>query len=207
MDAATSPNPAPFRLLSAEERHASMHATLAAGWDGDNDIWIFGYGSLIWRPEFAYAEHRLGTVRGYHRSLCMWSKVNRGTPENPGLVFALDRGGVCKGMAFRLPASDIPTVFPALWEREMPSGAYLPRWLRCATHGGELRALAFVMDRNSPSYTGRLSLDHTLQAVRNGVGRYGHCVEYVASTARALREHGIADRGLEYLVEQIECPA
>lgn len=197
------PCPGSFRLLSLEERTASMHATLAAGWNGADDIWIFGYGSLIWRPEFVYQEQRLGTVRGYHRSLCLWSRINRGTPENPGLVFGLDRGGSCRGMAFRMAATDIPTYFPALWEREMPSGDYLPRWLRCTTAQGDVRALVFVMDRASPGYTGQLTQDTVIAAVRNSVGKYGHCVEYVASTARALREHGIADRRLEKIVRHL----
>jgi len=192
-----------FRLLSAEERAASMHATLAAGWNGSDDLWVFGYGSLIWRPEFVYSETRLGTVRGYHRSLCLWSRINRGTPEKPGLVFGLDRGGTCRGMAFRLPADDIPTAFPALWEREMASGDYLPRWLRCRTEHGDVQALVFVMDRESPGYAGRLDGDEIVSVVRNGIGRYGHCVEYVARTAVALREHGIADLRLERLVRQL----
>lgn len=197
------PSSPPFRLLTPTEREASMHATLAAGWNGRDDIWIFGYASLIWRPEFPHHERLLGTVRGYHRSLCLWSRVNRGTPENPGLVFALDRGGACKGMAFRLAARDIATSFPALWEREMPSGAYLPRWLPCATSNGTVNALAFVMNRANPGYAGRLSPHETLAAVRNGIGRYGHCTDYVAQTARALREHGIADHRLECIVQML----
>lgn len=184
-----------------------MHATLAAGWNGDEDLWIFGYGSLIWRPEFVHTEQRLGLVRGYHRALCLWSRVNRGTPQNPGLVFGLDRGGACRGMAFRLACADVPTVFPALWEREMPSGAYLPRWLRCETAQGDVRALVFVMDRRSPSYAGQLTREEVVTAVRRGCGRYGHCVEYVASTARALREHGIADHRLERIVHQLDVRA
>src|SRR5690606_29565158 len=142
-------------------------------------------------------EQCLGTIRGYHRSLCLWSRVNRGTPERPGLVFALDRGGSCRGMAFRLAAADVPTNFPALWEREMPSGAYLPKWLPCVTHTGTVRALVFVMDRANHSYAGRLAPDQILTAVRDGVGKYGTCVEYVVETARALRERGIADHRLE----------
>ncbi|GAA5233483.1 gamma-glutamylcyclotransferase [Verticiella sediminum] len=180
-----------------------MHATLACGWNGSEDVWIFGYGSLIWRPEFDHAEQRLGLVRGYHRSLCLWSRINRGTPENPGLVFGLDRGGACRGMVFRLRSDDVAMVFPALWEREMASGAYLPRWLRCETVHGDVRALVFVMDRDSPSYAGQLASDAVLAAVRNGIGKYGRCVEYVASTARALREHGIADHRLERIVHQL----
>ena len=198
-----TPCPGSFRLLTTEERATSMHATLAAGWNGVDDIWIFGYGSLIWRPEFTHQEQRLAMVRGYHRSLCLWSRINRGTPENPGLVFGLDRGGACRGMVFRLAADDIPTSFPALWEREMPSGDYLPRWLRCTTRHGDVKALVFVMDRASPGYAGQLSPDEVITAVRRSAGKYGHCIEYVASTARALREHGIADRRLEQIVQHL----
>lgn len=183
-----------------------MHATLRAGWNGRDDIWIFGYASLIWRPEFPHSQRLLGSIRGYHRSLCLWSRVNRGTPEAPGLVFALDRGGSCKGMVFRLPAAEVPTSFPSLWEREMPSGAYLPRWLPCLTAEGEVKALAFVMNRASSGYAGRLSLTDTLHAVRTGVGRYGHCTDYVLETVRALREHGIADHRLEHLARLLDTP-
>ncbi len=193
-----------FRLLSAEERHASMHHAMSAGWDGQGDIWVFGYGSLIWRPEFDHAEARGAVLRGYHRSLCLWSRINRGTPEQPGLVLGLDRGGSCKGMAYRLRADEIPEIFPRLWEREMPSGAYVPRWLSCYTPHGPVQALAFVMDRNSPGYAGRLPTPEVLRIVRQGVGRYGNCVEYVAETAKALREHGIVDHRLEALVRQLE---
>lgn len=193
-----------FRLLTDAERTASMQHTLRAGWDGAHDLWIFGYGSLVWRPEFEHQEARGATLRGYHRSLCLWSRVNRGTPEQPGLVFGLDRGGSCKGMVYRLAASAVPQVFPQLWQREMPSGAYLPRWLPCHTHQGPVRALAFVMDRRNVGYAGRLPEDQVLHIVRRGVGKYGHCVEYVAETARALRQHGIIDRRLEALVRQLE---
>lgn len=181
-----------------------MHRTLQAGWDGTHDLWIFGYGSLVWRPEFPHEEHRAATLRGYHRSLCLWSRVNRGTPEEPGLVFGLDRGGSCKGMVYRLAASVVAQVFPQLWEREMPSGAYQPRWLACHTPTGPVQALAFVMDRRSSGYAGQLPDDQILHIVRRGVGKYGHCVEYVAETARALRQHGIVDRRLEALVRQLE---
>src|SRR5690606_14503062 len=203
MNTESAPAAIPFRRLTAEESTASMHATLAAGWDGASDLWIFGYGSLIWRPEFVHQEQRLATVHGYHRSLCLWSRINRGTPEQPGLVFGLDRGGACRGMVFRLAADDVPTSFPALWEREMPSGDYLPRWLRCTTTQGDVRALCFIMDRSSPGYAGHLSREEVLAAIRRSTGRYGHCTEYVASTARALREHGIADRRLEQIVQHL----
>jgi len=193
-----------FRLLTPEERATSMQRTLRSGWDGTHDLWIFGYGSLVWRPEFEHSESRLATLRGYHRSLCLWSRVNRGTPEIPGLVFGLDRGGSCKGMTLRLPSANVESVFPQLWEREMPSGAYLPRWLSCQTAQGPVTALAFVMDRRNSGYAGRLPEHEIVQIVRRGIGRYGHCVEYVAETARALRQHGIIDSRLENLVHRLE---
>ncbi len=203
----TQPPPAAsFRLLTAAEKEASMQRTLDEGWNGQNDIWIFGYGSLVWRPGFEHAEARQATLVGYHRSLCLWSRINRGTPEQPGLVFALDRGGSCRGLAYRLRSSQVPNVFPQLWEREMPSGAYQPRWLNVRTPEGSVPALTFVMDRNSSGYAGRLPEQKILSIVRCGQGIYGHCVEYVAETARALRQHGIVDQRLESLVRQLEAP-
>ena len=89
-------------------------------------MWVYGYGSLIWRPDFAFEERRLATLHGHHRALCLWSRVNRGTPECPGLVFGLDRGGSCRGVAYRLAGDQVPDYFPALWDREMSTGAYLP---------------------------------------------------------------------------------
>ena len=116
------------------------------------DIWIFGYGSLIWRPEFPYAERRHALLHGYHRALCLWSRVNRGTPERPGLVFGLDAGGSCRGVAFRIEPAQAPDIMEALWRREMPSGAYIPRWLTCRTDHGAISALAFTMNRSTDAY-------------------------------------------------------
>jgi len=102
-------------------------------WGGKQDLWIFGYASLIWRPEFEFAEQRFATTSGYHRALKMWSTLNRGTPERPGLVFGLLPGGSCKGMVFRIPHAQVAAALPPLWEREMPNAVYEPKWLRCQT--------------------------------------------------------------------------
>ncbi|WP_094840354.1 gamma-glutamylcyclotransferase [Bordetella genomosp. 11] len=185
----------PFRLWTPEERHASMEEALRH-WRADEDVWIYGYGSLIWRPEFEYLERRLATLHGYHRALCLWSRVNRGTPESPGLVFALDRGGSCRGVVYRLHGALVPKFFPLLWAREMSTGAYLPRWLSCATDEGTVRALVFVMDRASPAYIPALPEEELLAIVRRASGRYGPCIDYVMQTAQALTEAGIHDRRL-----------
>lgn len=172
-----------------------MQAALAALPPG-KDIWIYGYGSLIWRPEFDYAERRYALLHGYHRALCLWSRVNRGTPEKPGLVFGLDAGGSCRGMAFRIEGDGVPDIMSALWRREMPSGAYIPRWLNCRTESGPITALAFTMNRNTDAYVRDLPQERLLQIVRNAHGNYGPCIDYVLETADALARHNIVDRRL-----------
>ncbi|MDP2249063.1 MAG: gamma-glutamylcyclotransferase, partial [Hydrogenophaga sp.] len=121
------------------------------------DLWVFAYASLVWRPEFAAAEQRLARVHGHHRCLEMWSRVNRGTFECPGLVFALMPGGSCTGLALRVPHDEVEALMPLLWAREMPNPVYDPKWLTCQTDQGPVHALAFTLSRRSPSHTGTLS--------------------------------------------------
>lgn len=195
-----------FRLLTEAERKASLHEALAA-WNGTDDVWVYGYGSLIWRPEFHYTERRLALLHGYHRALCLWSRVNRGTPEQPGLVFGLDVGGSCRGMAFRIPAQDVPTTLDALWHREMPTGAYIPKWLSCRSEQGVIKALAFTMNRHTAAYVRGLPTDRLIQIVKDAHGTYGPCIEYVMETAEALQRSNIADRRLQALVRQLRVSA
>ncbi|WP_144635923.1 gamma-glutamylcyclotransferase [Bordetella genomosp. 13] len=176
---------------------------LLADWNGIDDIWVFGYGSLIWRPAFAWQERRLATVRGYHRSLCLWSHDHRGSPDAPGLVFGLDRGGCCRGVAFRVAAADVVPVFHALWQREMPNGAYVPRWLACSTEAGPVRGLVFLLNRGCSHYAGEISEDHLMASVRRAVGQSGACLDYVIETDRALRACGIDDGRLGALVRKL----
>lgn len=167
------------------------------------EIWIYGYGSLIWRPEFDYAERRHALLHGYHRALCLWSRVNRGTPERPGLVFGLDAGGSCRGVAFRIEGQQAPGIMEALWRREMPSGAYIPRWLNCRTEHGLITALAFTMNRNTDAYVRGLPREHLLHIVRSAHGSYGPCIDYVLETDEALKRHDIVDRQLAALAHSL----
>lgn len=195
------------RLLTDEELRASLDCTLQQ-WDGQSDLWLFGYGSLIWNPGLPTVESVRSRVHGYHRGLYLWSRVNRGTPEQPGLVLALDRGGSCQGMAFRLAATGVMPHLEALWRREMPMGSYRPAWLPCKLADGRfVEALAFVMRRDVPSYTGKLS-DETVRTVLGcACGRYGSTLDYVRRTVIALREVGMPDHALEALLRRCAADA
>ncbi len=164
------------------------------------DLWIFGYASLIWRTEFEAAEHHRTRVHGWHRALKMWSRINRGTPQQPGLVFALLPGGCCSGLVYRVPHREADAALAALWAREMPTGVYDPRWLPCPTPHGPVPALAFTLSRHSPSYTGELAPQQLREIFRHARGRYGSTADYARQTFDALRQHGIHDRALARLL-------
>ncbi|MDI1340137.1 gamma-glutamylcyclotransferase [Polaromonas sp.] len=170
-------------------------------WGGREDLWIFGYASLIWRPDFDFAELRRARVHGWHRALKMWSRINRGTPECPGLVFALLSGGSCHGVVYRVPKHDVPEVVARLWLREMATAVYDPRLLRCNTDKGLVQALAFTLSRRSPSFTGDLSETHYRQIFSSACGRYGTTHDYARKTLESLHNHGISDARLARLLK------
>lgn len=174
---------------------------LMSQWPCSQDLWIFGYASLIWRPEFEVIESHITKVQGWHRALKMWSRVNRGSPECPGLVFALLSGGSCHGMVFRTPANKVQETVEKLWFREMPNSVYIPRWLQCQTPQGPVMALAFTLPRNSPSFTGDLSPLQYKHIFENAQGRYGSTLDYALETHHCLKQHGIEDKALSALLE------
>ncbi len=187
-------------LAPAHRDAAALLTQVCQQWGGERDLWVFGYASLIWRPEFDAAEHRPAMVHGWHRAFKMRSRVNRGTPERPGLVYALVSGGMCRGMVYRLPRQGAREALDRLWLREMPTGVYDPRWLRCQTAGGEVMALAFTLNRRSPSFTGRIADPEMLHILRQAQGRYGSTLDYLVRTAEALRQHRMCDRESERLL-------
>lgn len=169
-------------------------------WGGHEDLWVFGYGSLIWRPDFDYAERRAAKVHGWHRALKMWSRVNRGTPECPGLVFGMLSGGSCRGMVFRVDKAHAPQVLANLWQREMVTAVYDPRWLACQTPHGPVRALAFTLSRRSPNHTGVLPDQEYRRIFEQASGRFGTTRDYAQSTHEELLRHGIQDQALSRLI-------
>jgi len=181
--------------LTDEQRAQSLAATLAHP-RAARPIWIFGYGSLIWKPDFPFVERRIGSAHGYHRQFCFWVKRFRGTPEAPGLMLGLEQGGVCRGIAYRIDAKEEPEILKRIWAREMMAGIYVPRWLDVRTDLGKVRAIAFTINRDHERYTGRLSDDIVADALAQACGHVGSCAEYLMETVMHLEELGIRDERL-----------
>jgi cation transport protein ChaC len=166
-----------------------------------SDLWIFAYGSLLWEPGFPYCDAAPALLRGHHRSFCVHSTGHRGTPERPGLVLGLDRGGTCKGVAYRVPAIDVPAALSYLWEREMKSRVYDLRELEVQLPHRRVGALAFVVDRTHPHYAGGLSLAATARLIQQGVGASGTARTYFDRTLDELDRLGAIDGHLNRLAE------
>jgi cation transport protein ChaC len=166
------------------------------------DLWVFGYGSLMWSPEFAFEERRTGLVHGYHRALCILSSRYRGTPEKPGLVMGLCRGGSCWGMAFRVNAGRAKQVLDVLWKREMLNRVYMPRFVPVTVEGAaRVHALAFVADTEHKQFVRELDLNGRARLVAQGVGKRGACVDYIRNTLDHMRELGVHDPHLMRILE------
>jgi cation transport protein ChaC len=160
------------------------------------DVWVFAYGSLIWNPLFPFAERRVARVYGFHRSFCLWSRIGRGTPQKPGLVLGLDRGGSCAGLAYRIEAAHAPEELTLLWRREMVTGAYCPTWVRARTPAGAVAAIAFVINHGGAAYAGRVATPEAARCIADAAGLHGRCADYLVRTLSGLNEHGIEDRAL-----------
>jgi cation transport protein ChaC len=192
----------PSLALSDEQLAASLKAALAAkpkgaGW------WVFAYGSLLWNPLFPVADMRPARIGGLHRRFCLWSLASRGTRERPGLVLGLDRGGVCRGVAMRLPAALAVDELNLLWRREMVVGSYHPRWVKVDAGGREIVALTFVVRRDHPQYAGRLPLAAQVEVLASACGAFGSSLDYLERTRVALVAHGIVDPYLEALATRV----
>ena len=168
------------------------------------DLWVFGYGSLMWRPGFDFLERVPARLIGLHRALCVYSFVHRGTPERPGLVLGLDRGGMCRGIAFRVPAAGREHTVAYLRAREQVTTVYLETMRRIELEEQarrQVRALCFIVDRSHVQYAGRLSLAECLHHVRQGHGSSGPNREYVLETVQALEALGYRETDLPLIAE------
>jgi cation transport protein ChaC len=167
------------------------------------DLWVFAYGSLMWRPGFAFEEVAHARLSGWRRSFCIYSRYHRGSQARPGLVLGLDRGGACEGMAFRVGAAETGAVLRYLREREQVISVYREALVPVTLLNAErpqVMALAFLVERAHPSYAGQLSLARQAQLIRGAEGRSGSNIDYLVSTLDHLKELGIRERAIERLV-------
>jgi cation transport protein ChaC len=177
----------------------------------DEDLWVFAYGSLMWRPGFAHVERASARLVGLHRALCVYSFVHRGTPEKPGLVLGLDRGGACRGIAYRIDRSLRADTVAYLRAREQVTMVYREAWRDVLVEGEgtgdpgrRVRALVYVVDRGHPQYAGRLDPEKQLHFVRQGHGSSGANRDYVLATVGEIEAQGFRDAGLHLLAERLK---
>ncbi len=171
--------------------HADLHRFMPYVPRGD--LWVFGYGSLMWSPEIPHSDRRAGILHGYHRALCIYSHRHRGSPEKPGLVMGLCRGGSCWGVAFRIPERRVRPALEALWQLEMVNRVYQPRFVPVRSSGNTFPAVAFIADKSHSQFAGRLSLAATTRLVAQGHGQRGPNIDYLAQTVAHMDELGIRD--------------
>lgn len=191
--------------ISEVARAESLRETLARIPDPDC-IRVFGYASLMWKPCFEFVSAQKGCLHGYRRGCSIWSVFARGTPEAPGLGFALEKNDAahCEGVVFTLPDSVCENDLQPLWEREMWTNAYSAEWVSVAVDGKNLCALTFVIRKDHPQYAGRLSVEEQAAYIAQASGKYGECREYLAQTVKALETHDVHDPELRKILSRVE---
>jgi cation transport protein ChaC len=206
-------SPTPLKILTDEELRQSIAETLRrrpppGGNSPGGDLWIFGYGSLIWRPVFEVAERRPGTIRGFRRRFCLSTPIGRGTPESPGLMLGLDHGGACRGVALKVGGADPMEELELLWSREMIGGAYVPRWVRVKLDdGARADAIGFAINRRHPHFVAPLGEAETAARIAGACGELGSCAEYLERTIDGLAGCGIRDPYLDGIWRRVRALA
>lgn len=185
-----------------------MHGSSVIDWSEQvpqGRFWVFGYGSLMWHPDFPHTAALVARLHGYHRALCLWSWSYRGSREKPGLVLGLDRGGSCRGIAFEVAATDRVRVLDYLHDREMINSSYQPRMLAARLADDRLvPALAFVVRRDTPQYAGKLAPGRMAEVVGGAHGERGPNCDYVLNTVRHLDEMGFPCERLRVVARRLK---
>ena len=191
------------KVASDDELLASRREVVPDDFDCSN-VWVFGYGSLIFNPVIEHTERVNAKIYGNHRRFCLRTRIGRGSPDCPGLVLALDRGGSCAGVAFKLCPETAIAELDLLWRREMITLAYNARWVKLHTDEGVKSGIAFVSIPAHQSYAPPMSLDSEAEIIAAASGFIGPCRDYLFDTAAGLHKHGIRDRHLENLVTAVK---
>ncbi len=196
-----------FEELTDADRTASLHATLADR-PNSGEIWVFAYGSLIWRPCFEYADRLKATLSGYRRRFSVWTVMARGTPAEPGLALALEEGdGSCHGVAYRLAPDLALAGLEALWAREILTSIYRPRWLTVTVDARAVTAISFVVEKADAQYAGALPSAEQAAIIAAAHGKLGSCRDYLANTVSELAVLGIDEPGLTALLKKVDAIA
>ena len=190
--------------LATDEQLLDSRRSLVSDDADTSDIWVFGYGSLMFNPVMDFVERRRATIFGHHRRFCLWTRLGRGSPDCPGLVLALDRGGCCPGIAFRLNPETAIAELDLLWRREMITLSYRASWLTLHTKTGKKTAIGFVARPERENYAQPMSIAEEADTIASAVGFIGPCREYLFDTVKALHANGIRDPHLEKLVREVE---
>ena len=194
---------AAMRLLSDEEIAAHLERTLEGRPGIEEGLWIFAYGSLMWNPELDFAERRMATIRGWHRSFCLWQWRYRGSRDKPGLMLALDRGGSCKGLAYRIAGPAVRLKIARVWRREMIGNGYRPRWVRAWCDNRAVAAIAFIANRRGERYAGKLPEAEVADRIAAACGHVGPNAAYLLETVASCEALGIHDRRLWRMQEMV----
>lgn len=190
-----------IHVLTEAELQASLAQTL--GQNPSGEVWLFAYGSLIWNPVIHFIDRQVGTVHGFHRRFCLWTALGRGTPDNPGLVLGLDRGGSCRGIVYRIAAEAVQSELMLVWRREMVVDSYIPRWVKVWDGQRSLYAIAFLINRCHAFYAGNVAPELIVQHIATACGELGSSADYLNQTVEGLAQAGIHDRGLRLLQQQV----
>ncbi|MBE9014198.1 gamma-glutamylcyclotransferase, partial [Pseudanabaenaceae cyanobacterium LEGE 13415] len=170
-----------LEILSEAELKASIDQILQQK-SAQSELWIFAYGSLIWNPIIEYCDRIPGKIYGWHRSFCLRTPVGRGTPENPGLALALESGGSCRGIAYRIAPELVATELLLLWRREMVVGSYIPRWVKVFADNTSIDAIVFTINPKHPMYDPNLSVEEVARTIATAEGMLGSCLDYLSHT-------------------------
>jgi glutathione-specific gamma-glutamylcyclotransferase len=198
----------PYTIRSDAELEQSLEATLRQRPGGPvmagEDVWLFAYGSLIWNPAFEFREQATGTIHSWHRRFCLSTPMGRGSPQHPGLVLGLDRGGSCRGVAFRIAAHKVRRELQVVWRREMIADSYLPRWANLHVNGEKIPTIAFTINPMSGNYQPKITLAETADRIAVAAGDLGSSADYLFNTVAGLEAAGIADVWLTRLKRLVE---
>ena len=187
-----NPPPTSFVEWTDAQRNANLRETLETS-PAPDELWVFGAGSLIWDPRFEPEETRTATLTAYRRAFTFWTIRARGSFARPGLGLALEPGGTCAGVAFRVPVRGRDEILDALWRREMSGGVYVPTWAEAETDAGRIWTLGFVANRDHQNYAGDLPRDLSARIIASAQGSRGTCHEYLSLLVEALERHQLSD--------------